>query len=93
MRVQVETNYPRPCHQVGKTVRVRGQTGQALLQLPDYRVQVVEEPVRELFFAEFIPHMFLGGQFRRIGRQRQQADIVRDDQGLGLVRTRAVPSR
>jgi hypothetical protein len=45
---------------------------------------VVEHPIRKLLLAKLIPHVFLRVQFRRIGRQWQQADIVRDARFLAL---------
>ena len=63
------------------------QTGQANFQLLDDRIQVVEHPVGKFFLSQFVPDMLLGIQLGRVGRQHQQADVLRDDQIFGLVRT------
>jgi hypothetical protein len=87
MSVHGETNYPGPSREAAEAFGVGSQAGQAVLQLLDDRVQVVEHPVRKLFFTQFIPDMFLRVQLGRVRRQRQQPDVFRDDQFLGFVRT------
>jgi hypothetical protein len=61
MRFQIETNYPRPGRETSQAFVVCGEPGQALLQLSDDGIQVVEHPVGELLLAQFIPNMFLRG--------------------------------
>jgi len=55
------------------------------MQLLDYRVEIVEHPVGELFLSEFIPHMFLRVEFRGIRRQRDKSYIFRPVEFLRLV--------
>ena len=90
IRVQVETNDPGPRGQTAEAIRVAGHAGQALLQWPDHRVQVVEHSVRELLFAQFIPDVFLRIQLGRIGRQGKQADVIGNDEFLGFVRAGSI---
>jgi hypothetical protein len=66
-RVPVEPNYPRPSREAAEAFGGGSQARQALLQLPGDGIQVVEHPVRELFFTHLIPHMFLRVQFGGIG--------------------------
>ena len=64
MRVQVETDYPRPRREAAKALGI-------VLQQPDDSVQMVEDSVGKLFLAHFIPNMFLQVQFRCIRWQSQ----------------------
>lgn len=55
MYVQVETNYPRPCRYAAHSVMIIRQTWQPHMQLCDHGIEVVEHPIRELLFSQFIP--------------------------------------
>ena len=66
--VHVETNYPRPSCEAAEASGVGSQTRQPLLQLSDDSIHVVKHPIRELFFTQLIPYVFLGVQFGGIGR-------------------------
>jgi hypothetical protein len=64
--------------------------GQPCSKLADHSIQVVKHPVGKLLFAQFIANMFLRIQFRRIGGQGQQPDVLGDRQIFGIVRTGSV---
>ena len=55
MYVQVETNYPRPCRYAAHSVMIVRQMWQPHMQLCDHGIEVVEHPIRELLFSQFIP--------------------------------------
>ena len=59
VRVQVETNNPRPSGQAAQTPVVRSQHWQATLQLSGHARHVREHPVREFLFPKFIPDVLL----------------------------------
>jgi hypothetical protein len=80
MRVQVETNNPRPSRETAQALRVCREPGQALVQLADDGVQMIKHPVGEFLLAQFIPDMFLRIQFGRVRRQGQQPDVLRNRQ-------------
>jgi hypothetical protein len=67
----------------------RGKRGQAVFQLPGDAGEIGKHAVRKFLFTEFIPHMFLRIQFWSVGRQSQQADVLRD-QILRDMRTCAI---
>ena len=85
IRFQVETNDPWPSCQASQCFMIRTQSRQSTLQLPDYRVKIVEHPVGELFLSELIPYMFLWIEFRGIRRQPDKHDIFRPFEFLRLV--------
>ena len=84
MRYPVETNNPGPSRPSSQAFVICGEPGQALLQLPDDGVQVVEHSIGKLLLAQFIPDMFLRIQFGCVGRQAQQPDVLGDRQVFGL---------
>ena len=55
MYVQVETNYPRPCRYAAHSVMIVRQMWQPHMQLCDHGIEVIEHPIRELLFSQFIP--------------------------------------
>src|ERR1700693_3412489 len=91
MRVQIETKYPRPSCEASESFRVGSEAWQAVLQWSDDGIQVVEHRLGEFFLAQLIPDMLLRVQLRRVGRQGQQANIFREAQLFGLMRTGAIP--
>lgn len=76
VRVQVETNYPRPSRETAESVGVGREAWQSLLELARDAGETVENAVGELFLADFIPDMFLRVQFRRVCREAKQADVL-----------------
>lgn len=51
------------------------------MQLCDHGIEVVEDPIRELLFSQFIPYMILRIELRYVPGQGRQPDIFR--YGLG----------
>ena len=53
-------------------------------------IEALEDTVVEMFFAQFVPEMFLGIQFGRIWRQEQQAQIVGQAEATAFVPAGAI---
>ena len=56
-----------------------------MFELTHYGGKLVEYPIGELLFPQFVPHMFLRVEFGRVGRQSHQADVFWPLQLLGLL--------
>src|SRR3990167_641922 len=90
MCVQIETNNPRPSSDAAHGFRISSKFRQAGFELASDPGQICKHPVGEFFFAQFIPYMFLRVEFRRIGRQTDQAHVFRHCQVLTHVGTRPI---
>src|ERR1035441_10557364 len=89
VRVQAETNNPRPCTDAPHPVLVRSQPWQAGFQASHHPGHVGKHPVRKFLLPKLIPQMFLRIEFRRIAGQAMQTDVLRHHQRLGDMRTAA----
>ena len=90
VRVQVETNYPRPGGDAADAVRIGGEPGQTAFQLPEDAGHLGEDAVGELLLPQLVPEMLLGVELWGVGREPVEADVLRDDQGVRDMRTGAV---
>jgi len=87
MRVQTESNDPGPGADAFDPFPILGKAGQTLLKLAEHSGHVGKHPVGKFFLAQFLPEVFLWIEFRRIGREAVQPDILGHHQGFGHVRT------
>jgi hypothetical protein len=66
-------------------VMIVRQTWQPHIQLCDHGIEVVEDPIRELLFSQFIPYMLLRIELRCVRGQGRQPDIFRYGQIFGAL--------
>jgi hypothetical protein len=59
-------------------------------ELVEDGVEVVEDVVGEELFAQFVPQVFCGVEFRAVGREVEDGDVGRDDEVFGFILENAV---
>ena len=66
-----------------ETLRVGFQLIQSFTHLVNHIIKRGKSEIRELFFAQFFPHMFHGIELGTVGRLSNEPNIFRDLQVFG----------
>src|SRR5438067_875555 len=90
IRVLRDHSKMREVGQRTQTLRISFQLVESFTDLVNHLIEGCKSQIRELFFAQFFPHMLRRIELRTVGRLSNESDIFRDREFIGQMPPRLI---